>query len=118
MFELVVVAASAGGVQALTQLVSELPRGFPLPIVVVQHVDPRHRSLLVEILGRRSAMPVEHAEEGTRLVPGTMYVAPPGSHVLVNPDGTLSLSKAELVHFVDRRQTCCSSPPPPVSRTR
>ena len=99
-FELVVVAASAGGVQALTRLVSELPAGFAQPIVVVQHVDPRHRSLLVEILGRRSAMRVEHAQEGTQLVSGTIYVAPPGSHVLVNPDHTLSLSKAELVHFV------------------
>ena len=99
-FELVVVASSAGGVQALTQLASELPAGFGLPVVVVQHVDPRHRSLLVEILGRRSALRVEHAEEGTRLTPGTIFVAPPGSHVLVNPDRTLSLSKAELVHFV------------------
>lgn len=99
-FELVVVAASAGGVQALTRLVSELPGGFGLPIVVVQHVDPRHRSLLVEILARRSAVRVEQAEEGTKLASGTVYVAPPGSHVLVNPDHTLSLSKAELVHFV------------------
>jgi two-component system chemotaxis response regulator CheB len=99
-FELVVVASSAGGVQALTRLVSDLPAGFRLPIVVVQHVDPRHRSLLVEILGRRSALRIEHAEEGTQLAPGTVYVAPPGSHVLVNPDQTLSLSKAALVHFV------------------
>lgn len=99
-FELVVVASSAGGVQALGHLVGGLPAEFDLPVVVVQHVDPRHRSLLVEILGRRSALPVEHAEEGTRLQRGTIYVAPPGSHVLVNQDGSLSLSKAELVHFV------------------
>lgn len=99
-FQLVVVAASAGGVQALTSLVSGLPAGFGLPVVVVQHVDPRHRSLLVEILGRRSALPVRHAEEGTKLEAGVVYIAPPGSHVLVNPDGTLSLSQAELVHFV------------------
>ncbi len=39
-------------------------------------------------------------EEGTRLAPSTIYVAPPGLHVLVNPDATMSLSKAELVHFV------------------
>ena len=99
-YELVVVAASAGGVQALSKLVSALPVDFRLPIVIVQHVDPRHRSLLVEILGRRAALPVEAADEGTTLVAGTIYIAPPGSHVLVNPDGSLSLSKAELVHFV------------------
>lgn len=99
-FEIVVVASSAGGVQALTRLVSELPSDFALPIVIVQHVDPRHRSLLVEILARRSSLVVETAADGTRLIVGTIYVAPPGSHVLVNADHTLSLSKAELVHFV------------------
>lgn len=99
-FEVVVVAASAGGVQALTRLVSELPREFGLPVVIVQHVDPRHRSLLVEILARRSSLDVEAAADGTLLTAGTIYVAPPGSHVLVNADRTLSLSKAELVHFV------------------
>lgn len=99
-FELVVVAASAGGVQALTQLVSELPSTFMVPVVVVQHVDPRHRSLLVDILARRSELPVESVAEGTKMRPGTVYIAPPGSHVLVNEDGTLSLSQAALVHFV------------------
>lgn len=99
-FELVVVAASAGGVQALTYLVSQLPPDFAVPVVIVQHVDPRHRSLLVEILGRRAQLGVMHVEEGTRLEAGTVFIAPPGLHVLVNPDGTLSLSKAELVHFV------------------
>jgi two-component system chemotaxis response regulator CheB len=99
-FELVVVAASAGGVQALTTLIEVLPAGFELPIVVVQHVDARHRSLLVQILSRHSQLPVAQAEEGTHLVDGTVYIAPPGSHVLVNADGSLSLSQAELVHFV------------------
>jgi two-component system, chemotaxis family, protein-glutamate methylesterase/glutaminase len=99
-FELVVVASSAGGVQALTKLVSDLPAEFGLAVVVVQHLDPRHRSLLVDILARRSRLPVEQVDDGTKMVPGTVYVAPPGSHVLVNADGTLSLSHAELVNFV------------------
>ncbi len=99
-FDLVVVAASAGGVQALMQMVSDLPADFRPPILIVQHVDPRHRSLLVDILGRRSPLRVSSVVEGTALEPGTIYVAPPGLHLLVNPDGTLSLSKAELVHFV------------------
>ena len=99
-FELVVVASSAGGVQALTTLVSELPADFGLAVVIVQHVDPRHRSLLAEILARRSRLPVEPVEDGTKMVPGTIYVAPPGFHVLVEADHTLSLSHAELVNFV------------------
>lgn len=99
-FELVVVASSAGGVQALTTLIEALPADFRLPIVVVQHVDPRHRSLLVQILSRHSRLPVTRADEGTPLANGNVYIAPPGSHVLVNADRTLSLSQAELVHFV------------------
>ena len=99
-FELVVIAASAGGVQALTQLVSELPAALPVPVMIVQHVDARHRSLLVDILGRRCPLPVRSVAEGTRLEPATVYIAPPGSHVLVNEDGTASLSQAALVHFV------------------
>ena len=99
-FELVVVAASAGGVQALTKLVSGLPADFGMPTVVVQHLDPRHRSLLVEILARRSRLPVEQVADGTKMTPGTVYIAPPGAHVLVNADRTLSLSHADLVNFV------------------
>lgn len=99
-FELVVVAASAGGVQALGELVADLPAEFPLAMIIVQHVDPRHRSLLVDILARHSRVPVQSIDEGTELQPGTVYVAPPGLHVLVNADGTLSLSRAGLVHFV------------------
>lgn len=97
---LVVVAASAGGVQALQRLVSQLPREFAAPVVVVQHLDPRHRSMLREILARHAELQVSEVVEGVELRPGTVYVAPPGLHVLVNPDATLSLSRAELVRFV------------------
>lgn len=99
-FRIVVIAASAGGIQALTDILSRFPGGLPVPIVVVQHVDPRHRSLLVEILSRRVKLPVEEAAEGSRLEPAKIYIAPPDSHLLVNQGGTLSLSKSELVHFV------------------
>ena len=77
-----------------------LPRGFPATLVVVQHLDPRHRSMMADILGRRTGLRVKQAEEGDRLQPGTTYIAPPNRHLLVNPDGTLSLSQSELVHFV------------------
>jgi len=69
-------------------------------MVVVQHLDPRHRSLMAEILGRVTALTIKQAEEGDRLAPRTVYIAPPDRHLLVNPDRTLSLSQSELVHFV------------------
>jgi two-component system chemotaxis response regulator CheB len=99
-FDVVALASSAGGLRALTLVLAALPRDFPAAITVVQHLDPRHRSLMAEILNRRTAVPVREAEEGARLQPGTVYIAPPNKHLLVNPDGTLSLSSSELVHFL------------------
>jgi two-component system, chemotaxis family, protein-glutamate methylesterase/glutaminase len=99
-FDVVVFAASAGGVTALISVLSGFPKEFPAAIVVVQHLDPHHRSLLVEILGRRASLLVKAAEQGDCLAPGTVYIAPPDRHVLINSDGTLSLTQTELVHFV------------------
>ena len=99
-FSLVALAASAGGLTAISKVLSGLPPGFPASIVIVQHLDPRHRSLMADILARRTPLKVKEAEEGDRLSPATVYIAPPNRHLLVNPDGTLSLSQSELVHFV------------------
>ena len=99
-FEIVALAASAGGLQALSEVLSGLPADFPTPITVVQHLDPRHRSLMAEILGKRTKLQVRQAQDGDTLEPGTVYIAPPDHHLLVNRDGTLSLSHSEMVHFV------------------
>ncbi len=99
-FGIVALAASAGGLTALSKVLSDLPRDFPASIVLVQHLDPRHRSLMAEILSRRTSLKVKQAEEGDRLTPATVYIAAPDRHLLVNPDRTLSLSQSELVHFV------------------
>ena len=99
-FDIIALAASAGGLKALSQVLTALPADFPASIVVVQHLDPRHRSLMADILSRRTALQVKQAEEGNRLSAGTAYIAPPNRHLLVNLDSTLSLSQSELVHFV------------------
>lgn len=99
-FDIVALAASAGGLRALSEVLAALPADFPASIVVVQHLDPRHRSLMADILSRRTALQVKQAEEGNRLSPGVAYIAPPNRHLLVNSDSTLSLSQSELVHFV------------------
>jgi two-component system chemotaxis response regulator CheB len=69
-------------------------------IVIVQHLDPRHRSVMADILSRRTPLKVKQAEAGESLFPATVYIAPPDRHLLVNSDGTLSLTQSELVHFV------------------
>ena len=99
-FDIVALAASAGGLAALGEVLGGLPPGFPAPVVIVQHLDPRHRSLMAEILGRRTGLSVKQADEGDELAPGWAYIAPPDHHLLVNRDGSLSLSQSELVHFV------------------
>jgi two-component system, chemotaxis family, protein-glutamate methylesterase/glutaminase len=99
-FSVVAIAASAGGLTAISQLLSSLPADFPAAIAVVQHLDPHHRSMMAEILRRNTSLQVKQAEAGDLLKPGTVYVAPPNQHLLVNPDSSLSLTQSELVHFV------------------
>jgi two-component system chemotaxis response regulator CheB len=99
-FDIVAIAASAGGLTALVKVLATLPAEFPAAIAIVQHLAPEHRSLMAEILSRRTVLRVKQAEEGDFLAPGTAYIAPPNRHLLVNGDGTLSLSQSELVHFL------------------
>lgn len=99
-FDIVALASSAGGLRALEEVLSALPEQFPAAVVVVQHLDPRHRSLMASILDRHTALRVKQAEAGEKITGGTVYIAPPNKHLLVNPDSSLSLSDSELVHFV------------------
>jgi two-component system chemotaxis response regulator CheB len=96
----VVIAASAGGLKAIAEVLSGLPAGFPAAVVVVQHLDPSHQSLMAEILTRKTGLGVKQARTGDALVPGSVFVAPPDRHLLVSADGTLLLSESKLVHFV------------------
>ena len=99
-FDVVAIAASAGGLQALSLVLAGLPENFPAAILIVQHLDPRHRSLMADILGRRTALKVKQAQAGDRLEPGLILIAPPNYHMLVTDDGDLALTQTELVHFV------------------
>jgi len=67
---------------------------------VVQHLDPRHRSLMADILSKRTVLKVREARPGDRIACGVAFIAPPDRHLLVNPDGSLTLTQTELVHFV------------------
>ncbi|TMA23460.1 MAG: chemotaxis protein CheB, partial [Deltaproteobacteria bacterium] len=60
----------------------------------------RHRSLVADILSRRTRLTVKEAEGGEKLQAGTVYIAPPNRHLLVNSDGRLALADSELVHFL------------------
>jgi len=99
-FDVVALAASAGGLNALTHVLAALPPDFPAALVVVQHLDRRHRSVMADILARKCRLPVKEAVEGEPLQAGRAYIAPPDRHLLVTPDHSVSLTQTELVHFV------------------
>ena len=99
-YDVVAIASSAGGVTALMRLVAALPDGLPVPVLVVQHLDRRHETVIAQVLQRRSALRVKLAEDGEVIAPGTVYVAPPDRHLLVTDSRTLNLSGSELVHFL------------------
>jgi two-component system chemotaxis response regulator CheB len=99
-FDVVAIASSAGGLAALSTLLAQLPASFPATVLVVQHLDPRHRSLMAEILGKRTGLEVRQALDGDTVARGVVFIAPPDNHLLANADGTLSLTQSELVHFV------------------
>jgi two-component system chemotaxis response regulator CheB len=96
----VALAASAGGLKALSHVLGALPKDFPAAILVVQHLDRHSRSMLAGILARHTALPARDARHGEALEEGVVLVAPPDHHLLVNADGTVSLTHTELVHFV------------------
>lgn len=98
-YNVVAIAASAGGMKATATLLSALPADFPAAIVLVQHLSPRHPSYLAQILSKYTPLRVKQAESGELLLRRTVYVAVPDKHLLINPEGTLSLSTAAKVSF-------------------
>lgn len=91
--DIIVVGASAGGIEALMLLARELPAGFPAAIFVVCHIPPANRSLLPDLLSRSGPLLASHAATGEHFYPGHIYVAPPDHHMLLGPDGQLRLSR-------------------------
>ena len=93
---LVVVGASAGGVAALLRLSATLPTGFPAPVLIVLHIGA-NTSVLPSLLVAHGNNPAVHAEDGQRLDNGTLYVAPPDYHMLVEGE-TIRLSRGPKEH--------------------
>src|SRR5262245_29936155 len=89
-FDVVALVASAGGLDALSAILRSLPGGLPAAVLVVQHLAGS-ASALVEILGRRGALPVAWADDGAPLAPGRVLVCPPRKRLEVLPDGTCAL---------------------------
>jgi two-component system, chemotaxis family, CheB/CheR fusion protein len=90
----VAIGASAGGLDAFTQLLGHLPANTGLAYVLVQHLDPVHESILAELLARATAIPVLQATDGQRIEADHVYVIPPGTEMTL-VDGHLKLAPRE-----------------------
>ena len=101
LFPIIAMAASVGGLKALSVILGGLPVDFPAAIAVVMHLSPDHKSILAEILARRTSLLVKEANNGDVLCPSYVFIAPPNHHLTVTPGGRLQLSSssAEKVHY-------------------
>ena len=99
--DIIVIGASAGGVEALQLLLRELPRDLPAAVFVVLHVSPKGEGLLPRILNRVCALPAAHPQEGETIQQGRIYVAPPDHHLLLD-DGCVRRSE-KRAHFFQQR---------------
>lgn len=97
---LVAIAASLGGIEALSRILEDLPSDFPAPVLVVQHIGPELPSVLDQIIQYRSAMPVKWAEDGELVKPGTVYLAVRNRHLTIGANGSLFLRTSRPVNWV------------------
>ncbi len=98
-YEVVMMGASAGGMDALKTLLSGLEEDFYLPIVIAQHISAHSDNYLITYLNSHSSLFVKEAEEKEILKNGCVYVCPPNYHLLIEEDKTLSLATFEKVNF-------------------
>lgn len=97
--EVLIIAGSAGGVDALLKLLPQLPPSFSLPVICILHVPGDRESRLAELFDARIAAPVREAHDKVPVAGYTVYFAPSGYHLSIERDRTFSLSCEAPVHF-------------------
>ena len=89
-FPIVGIGASAGGLESFSELIARVPASTGMAWMFVQHLDPRHESLLVNLLSTRAAFPVEEAREGVKILPNPLYLITPNTAMTIG-DKVLNL---------------------------
>lgn len=95
----VAIGASAGGIKAIAQILNALPKDFPAPILIMQHVARDHPSHLTDVLRYRTTFPISDGHDGDDIESGHAYVATPNKHLLVDATGHLRNEQSGQVHF-------------------
>ena len=96
-FPVVGIGASAGGLDACRKLVGAMPAGNGMAFILVQHLDPTHESMMVDLLAGHTALTVREATDGMPIERDHLYVIPPGTYLSV-ADGALHLSQPQARH--------------------
>jgi two-component system chemotaxis response regulator CheB len=97
--QLVVAGGSAGALEVLGAVLSALPEDFPAPVLIVIHLPPAKPSYVADVLGARCRLRVKDAEDNEPIFAGTVYIAPPDHHLVVERDRSLALSVDGPVSF-------------------
>jgi two-component system chemotaxis response regulator CheB len=98
MPEAVVIGGSAGAFDILRMIIHALPKSLPCPVIIVIHLPP-HSSGLADLFGNETTLPVKQAEDKEPVQPGTVYIAPPSYHLLIESHRAFALSADPPVHF-------------------
>jgi two-component system, chemotaxis family, CheB/CheR fusion protein len=85
-FPTVAIGSSAGGLEALSELLETLPLSSATAFIIVQHLAPEHESLLAELLAKKTTMWVQAASDGVAVQPDCVYVIPPNATITVTDD--------------------------------
>lgn len=99
IYKAIIIGASAGGLSAFTKVLTPLPKEYPLPIIIVQHLSPEGESFLAEHLNKSCHLKAIEALDKMTIETGHIYVAPPGYHILIEHNKTISLSVDPPINY-------------------
>lgn len=97
-YEAIIIGVSAGGLEATSKILSDIPADFPVPIVIVQHMSRDYDSKLAECLDKHSHLPVKEITDKESVISG-VYVPPSGYHLAIEPDKSFSFSVDKMEGF-------------------
>lgn len=97
--KILLLGGSAGGFSVILQILKTIPTNFKLPIIVIVHRNPKFQSNFENTINNSFAIKIKSAEDKEIIEPGIVYFAPPGYHLLIEPDYKLSLDISEPIQY-------------------
>ena len=99
IIKIITIGASSGGLRAINAIIEKLPREFAIPILIVQHLHRESDGFWIDLMNQKSKLIVKEAENNEPISSGTVYIAPPDYHLIIDFDKNIALSKDEKVSF-------------------